>query len=68
MATQYCGSVKITFMLSKKEHIFLDYSGTEVGDINFNGVKLEAANVFSGHRIKLRPDNQIVGQNVVTNN
>lgn len=64
-ASQYMGTVEITFTLQQKDHIFIDYSGREIGDIIMNGTRLDAANVFMEHRIKLRPENQIIGTNIV---
>jgi hypothetical protein len=62
---KYAGSVTIDFTLSGKDFIFVDYSGLEVGDIIMNGVRLAPANVFYGHKIKLRPENMQIGENQV---
>jgi len=62
---EYNGCVEIKCLLTKPGHIFVDYSGNEVGDITVNGNSVEAARVFSGHRIRIPVDLQLKGENIV---
>ena len=64
-AEHYNGCVEIKFLLVKPGHIFVDYSGEEIGDVIFNETRLDAAKVFLGHRIRLPKQLQIAGQNTV---
>ncbi len=62
----YCGTVEIRFVLSKPGPIFVDYSGSEAGDIIINGFHVATDKVFSAHRIKVPAELQQKGENIVS--
>ncbi len=61
----YCGSVEIKFALAKPGHIFLDYGGSDVGDVVINGVRTPAEKVFSEHQITVPEELLQKGNNIV---
>lgn len=63
---EYQGIVEIKFVLGEQnDGIFLDYSGTEVGDICINEKIIPAKELFYKHRIRIPSSVQKVGENIV---
>jgi len=61
----YAGSIEIKFVLAKTGFLFLDYSGTHIGDIIINGTHVEAEKIFENHKIVLPKEYLNRGENYV---